>query len=281
MKDDPTTSIQHLLADLREHRIGRREFMIRAASLGLGGMAAAALATHSIADVAAQRGGAAKVAHMGTDGAADLVAKSMEASPSARLIQDAMIKRGLTPQTERAQRFSATGDDGTSSDLAIMPCTTEELTMEGSISLSADGFALGVLVQMSDVVTMESMETFVVQDGVLSSDRYTIAQLMDEGAASAAKNAGSLAIEDSLLDISSRQISSLATTTFDALLVDDASLKVHTTEELEALRRNMPIVSEMGLMIQMRTAVAACCSTSCFGCTSCSSFTINTIKART
>jgi hypothetical protein len=211
------------------------------------------------------------VNHLGVEFGYDLFVRSMELSDEGRMIQEAMERYGLAAQPERSHVFTVYSPDSRKAiAISITPFSGKDQSIEGGLSVSEGGHAQGVVVEMEDN-RLRSFTHYAIEEGSLRSDRFEADHLLELSAAKLAPEAGMIKTARPLVELNLRQVSSLSSLTFSNLLTDEFAQSVYSEEDVESLRANTQIVSEISRFVLLRTSGSSCCScsTSCWG--SCSS----------
>jgi len=203
-------------------------------------------------------------------------------SDEAKLISQEMAEIGLNAQPERTHLFNLFSPDSLKPiTVSITPFSSHDLSHEGGLSMSQGGHAQGVVVDMQGTEIV-SFTHFAVTDGKVVSTRHPISELAGDGKPGNldedhirrfAENTGKVKSAKPLIEVQPRQVRSLASVSYNALLSDPFSRTVHSDREIAALRGNSNIVAEIGLFVLFRTQGSSCCSCSCscWGSSSCSS----------
>lgn len=224
------------------------------------------------------------VQHLGVEYGHRFYAKAYEISSEAQLISAEMTKHGLQPQSERTHVFNVFSPDSLKSlAVSITPFSGKDLGHEGGLSISEGGHAQGVIVEIKNHEVV-GFTHLAVTGGKLVSSQHSTSELSPSGRSAGisdahikafAEKAGKVKAAKHLIEIDSRQVRSLAGISYNALLGDDFSRQVHSSEDIDKLRGNSSIVAEIALFVLFRTDGSACCSCSCscWGSSSCSSST--------
>ena len=197
---------------------------------------------------------------------------AMEASDEGRKIQGAMEKMGLRPQAERTQVFTVySADSHKAIAISVTPFSSDDLSMEGGLSVSQGGHSQGVVVEMASKTRLVGFTHLAIADGEVRSERFDTKRLQSSRAKGLANEAGKIKTARPLVELTVREVASISSLSFNTLLNDSFARQVHSKSEIAALRGNTTIVSEISRFVLLRTSGSACCScsTSCWG--SCSS----------
>lgn len=224
------------------------------------------------------------VNHLGVEFGQHFYAKAFEASSEAKLIAQEMEKQGLNAQPDRSHLFTLFSQDSLKSlAVSITPYSSKDLSHEGGLSLSEGGHAQGVIVEMKqhEIVAFTHL---AVTGGKLVSSKHTVAELRGQAGPSAvqvteahikafAEKIGKVKTAKPLVEVDTRQVRSLASISYSALLGDSFSHTVHSNADIQQLRGSADVVAQIALFVLFRTEGSACCSCSCscWGSSSCSS----------
>jgi hypothetical protein len=214
------------------------------------------------------------LAHIGVEFGMDFHQKAMTGSHEGEMVHDALVKMGLTPDVERTHLFSLYSPDSKRSiAISVTPYNTEKQTMEGGLSVSEGGHAQAVVVYLEKKTKITRFTTIAVnaEHKVVTAD-FSVNDLINLKPHGLVEKSGRVKTAKPLIEITNRQARSIGNLTFHNLLIDKKSQSVHNPEEIEALRANSNVVSEISQFVLMRTQGSACCSCSCscWGSSSCS-----------
>ena len=222
------------------------------------------------------------VQHLGVEFGDRFFAAAFEGSTEAKLIAGHMTEQGLQPQSERTHLFNLFSPESLKSvAVSITPFSSKDLSHEGGLSFSEGGHAQGVIVHLKGQ-EITGFTHLAVTGGRLVTSRHTTAELAgDQRGASLgephvrafAERIGKVRAAKPLIEITPRQVRSLAAVSFNHLLGDSFSKSVHSATDIQELRGQTNIVAEIALFVLFRTQGSACCSCSCscWGSSSCSS----------
>lgn len=222
--------------------------------------------------------------HLGADLGSKFFYNVMELSDEAKLLMKGLGKHKLRAQPERSQLFSVYSSDSKAAlAISITPCSGEDRSVEGGLSVSQGGHAQAVIVKLKGTVITGFIH-LTAANGELQTSEHEIDELRggkddfetavrDRQIEAIAEKVGKVKATRKLIEIEPAQVRAMASVSYNRLLGDDFSRSVHSGKEIEALQRNTNIVSEIGLFVLFRTDGSACCSCSCscWGSSSCSS----------
>lgn len=223
------------------------------------------------------------VQHLGVEFGDRFFAAALESSDEAKLISRQMTtEHGLQAQTERTHVFNLFSSESLKSvAVSITPFSSKDLSLEGGLSVSEGGHAQGVVVHLKGQ-EITGFTHLAVTGGRIVTSRHATSELSgDQRAGSSseqhirafAERIGKVRAAKPLIEITPRQVRSLAAVSFNNLLGDSFSKLVHSAEDIQELRGQTNIVAEIALFVLFRTQGSACCSCSCscWGSSSCSS----------
>jgi hypothetical protein len=227
--------------------------------------------------------------HLGAEFGHQFFSKAVEASSEAQAIHSMMRQYGVEPQTERTQVFNTFSRDSLKSvAFSVTPFSSQDLSLEGGLSVSQGGHAQGVIVYLEDRTKIVGFVHFAVANGQVVESKHSVDELRRtesmraEGAPTfeladtrlkaIAEKVGKIKTAKPLIEITTHQVRSLASVAYNSLLGDQFSKTVHDEAEIAALRGQTDIVNEISLFVLFRTSGSACCSCSCscWGSSSCS-----------
>lgn len=212
--------------------------------------------------------------HLGVEYGMSFYESSLENSADGSIIHEALVERGLSPDSERSQLFSLYSPDSRKSiAVSVTPYNTEDQSMEAGLSISEGGHAQAVIVYLVNRIRIERFSTLAVnEEGQLVTAEFSTEALMNSKARGLVEQFGRVRTARPLIEITRRQARSMGSLTFNSLLVDPKSRTVHNEDEIKALRANSQIIAEISQFVLMRTQGSACCSCSCscWGSSSCS-----------
>lgn len=224
------------------------------------------------------------VCFLGSDQGQRFFSSVVRGSREAQELQKALLDEGLEPQPERTQLFSLFSTDSLASiAVSVTPFTSKDFEREGGLSMSQGGHAQAVVVDIRDRTEIVGFTHYAVAGGEVVTSQHGIHELYPDGDRRGhgdedyirrlAEETGKVRSAQSLVEVDTRQVRSLASLSYNNLLSDDFSRSVHDEREVLALRAGTNVVAEIGLFVLFRTSGSSCCSCSCscWGSSSCSS----------
>ena len=211
------------------------------------------------------------VNHLGVEMGMEFVERALERSEGGRAIHRALEESGLRAMPERSHLFTVFSPASAEAlALGVLPFVADDLTAHGGLSISQGGYAKGVRVQMARRTSIVRFTAFDFIGGRVQAEEFDTRRLMEQGARRLAEASGRIRVEPPLAEFSIRQMRSMTDLTHGALLVDDASRNIYSAREIDALRANARIVSEIAIFARGKQGgggIGSTSSSSCFGCT--------------
>jgi hypothetical protein len=214
------------------------------------------------------------VFQMDADDAVAFIEKQLEVSEAARALFQALQDDGLTPNVQRSQLFGIYSRESRKSlSVGILPFITEDLVAHGAISVSEGGFARAVIVNVEGRTNLTEFVSVDYYEGELLRQTFSKDDLTAEGVEAVAQRLGILNSPHPLVELSGRQVNLVAHLAFTTLHRDEFSRQVYGADDLLAISKQAPSVSDAAMVMMMSTGVShtgCSCSSSCYGCSSCS-----------
>jgi len=204
-------------------------------------------------------------------------------TPGADYIDEAMRKRGLLANHDRALGYTVFSRKlGRPKFVCVIPYASldPKSNLVGGAGFAQDQGASGVVVEMNDT-TVSSFTTLELNHGKPIEKKYTVSQLTSQRLESLAREPAyeKTRERDFVSEISLEDSATIAVHSFGLLVTDEHSGMIHTPGQMASLLGNAGIVKSIAQIQHMRLAgvhmdVNACCSTCscCWGCC-CSSAT--------
>jgi hypothetical protein len=214
------------------------------------------------------------ICRVGCDYGMEYAETALATSEEARAIHKALQELGLRAMPERAHLANVYSPrSATAIAIGTIPYVTDDFSMHAGLSVSDRGHAKAVAVRMADRTELVGFTTFDVEDGEVRTEQLDVGTLKEMGARELADELGVVPSPRPLVDLSIGQVRSLTGMVFHGFLDDESSRRVYSEQEIRALRGNAGIVDDIALLILFRSSSSpggCSCSSSCWGCSSCS-----------
>lgn len=214
------------------------------------------------------------VFQLDADDAAAFIEKQLEASETAQALSRALQDEGLTPNVQRSQLYGIYSRESRKSlSVGILPFVTEDLSAHGAISVSEGGFARAVVVHVQSRTDLTEFISLDYYEGELHRQTFSKDELTAEGVEAVVERLDMLNSPQPLVELSGRQVSLVAHLAFTTLHRDEFSRQVYGADDLLAISKQAPSVSDAAMVMLMTTGAShtgCSCSSSCYGCSSCS-----------